>query len=277
MKNKALPGQSEQPEESVCAHCGRYVGPVTKCGFCGAPVRSRLSLRIFRWAAVLLATVGLALLYYMSTMQEVPVVEIGSIKNTMNFAYIHVEGSVPAAPRVYREGDNVSSVSFMIDDGTGSIPVKAYGKNAQKLIATRKLPRAGDRIAIDGSLNVSADRKVLYLQVPEKVEILDRHEIPAVRIGDLNAGMQGGVVTVAGRLGRPITIKSGVLYYLNDDSGRIKVVLWDSQVIKGGSREELRKGVDVRVTGEVNIYRDELEIVPRDEHDIVLVDQPAEE
>ena len=62
-KAQPLPGHETQSEEMACPKCGRFVGAATKCPYCGAKVEKRMSLVALRWAAVLLSTVGLFLLY----------------------------------------------------------------------------------------------------------------------------------------------------------------------------------------------------------------------
>lgn len=385
MVDDIMPGRDGQPDDSLCSSCGRFVGPATKCQYCGAPVRQRMSVRFFRWAAVLLATVGLALLYWMSIMREVPRVEIGSIVSTMNFAYVNIEGVVPQSARIFQTGDMVSSVSFSVDDGTGTIPVRAFGRNGQALVDADKVPRAGDRVSLDGSLNISADSVTLYLQVPENLEIVARYvpdlfpisrisrdrlgetvrvraRIKAVRApqterqpwlftlvdedgevdltvwrdvksaipgadglaegaaieviaevtsfrGDLRltlgspadltiisdseydapatdyveqppssrpqlesiarvgADREGELVRVSGRVLRSASIRGGNFHIIADDSGQLKVVLWDRQ-FEGAALEDIAEGARLEVTGRVNVYREELEVVPRGSFDI---------
>ncbi len=263
MSEKSLPGQKEQPPEAVCSHCGRYVGPVSKCQYCGAPVRTRISLRFFRWAAVLLATVGLGLLYFMSIRKEVPLVQIGNIKNTMNFAYIHVEGRVPSAARVFRDGDSVSSVSFTLDDGTGDIEVKVYRKKAQVLVDAGKVPRAGDRIAMDGSLNVSADRTTLYLQVPENLEILEHAKVEKTTLGDISSQRVGEIVSVTCLIEAvrpPNAGKQPWILEIKDDTGRMKLTIWQSIVGQLQNSELLTTGTLIKLRAEVSVYRNKVRL-----------------
>ena len=74
---QALPGHETQSHEMNCTNCGRFVGAVSKCPYCGAKVEKRMSLVAVRWAAVLLATIGLFLLYLMAKYREIPVVKLG--------------------------------------------------------------------------------------------------------------------------------------------------------------------------------------------------------
>lgn len=279
MAQESLPGQEEQSEEAVCSQCGCYVGPLNSCRHCGAPRNRRMSLRIFRWAAVLLATVGLGILYLMSIMKDVPRIAIGDIKETMNFAYVHIEGTVPASARVYKDGDVVSSVSFSVDDGTGVIRVKAYRKKARLLMEAAKVPRAGERVALDGSLNVSADRTALYLQVPEKMEIVGRVEREQLRIEDIAASKVGSVVRVTGTiedLKPPRGERHPWTWELKDDTGGIRVAMWQNVKARIVNEDMLKEGASVELTPEVTSYRGKVQLQVNNPDDIRFLPRAAD-
>ncbi|MDZ4198319.1 MAG: hypothetical protein U1E27_03445, partial [Kiritimatiellia bacterium] len=61
---------------AVCPVCSAFVGPARLCPSCGARITHRASLRIFRAAAVLLATAGLGLLWMAARRSEIPVIPI---------------------------------------------------------------------------------------------------------------------------------------------------------------------------------------------------------
>lgn len=264
--------QNAPPNEAICSHCGRYVGPLNKCQYCGAPIRQRLSLKFFRWAAVLLATIGLALLYLMSTLHEVPHIRIGEIETTMNFAYIHIEGEVPSDARIYSDAGLVSSLSFHVDDGSGRIQVRAYRKKARHLVESGTVPHKGDHVALEGSLNVSADRTVLYLQVPEKLEIVESAPIEAIELQNLSRKHLGDILMVKGSSGKAFGFPGGNAFYLYGGDTRIKTVLWSNR-ISGELSRKISKGTDLAVTGEIDSYKDELEIIPRDASDILFLEE----
>jgi DNA/RNA endonuclease YhcR with UshA esterase domain len=71
MNDTLLPGQTEQPAETLCPSCGRFVGALTRCTHCGARVAKRMSLRLFRYAALAAGTVGLGLLYLLATQTDI--------------------------------------------------------------------------------------------------------------------------------------------------------------------------------------------------------------
>ncbi|MCX7009342.1 MAG: hypothetical protein NTY53_19200, partial [Kiritimatiellaeota bacterium] len=61
MDEQGKPVAESNAQEITCPKCGRYVGPRTRCPHCGTRQPQRVSLRVLRIAAVLLATVGLFL------------------------------------------------------------------------------------------------------------------------------------------------------------------------------------------------------------------------
>ena len=64
---------------SSCPSCGRYVGPHEACPYCGARLAGRTPIRAVKIAAILLATVGLAILWFAATRAEVPLIQIGQM------------------------------------------------------------------------------------------------------------------------------------------------------------------------------------------------------
>lgn len=119
--------------------------------------------------AVLLATVGLGLLYVAARHRDPPVVQIREITPVMNFAHVRIIGIVPKRAYIGKDGDYVS---FSVEDESGQIRIAAYRDVARKLIASKRLPEAGDLIEVRGSLSVAADSAPkLYLKLPSHLEI----------------------------------------------------------------------------------------------------------
>jgi hypothetical protein len=68
--------------------CVRYVGPHEACPYCGARQYGHTAVRTVKVAAIVLATVGLALLWVAGTCARVPLIQIGQAGATMNMAYV---------------------------------------------------------------------------------------------------------------------------------------------------------------------------------------------
>lgn len=275
MSESHLPGHLEQPDEIICPSCGRFVGALAKCPYCGARVEARLSVKAFRYAALLLATAGLGLLYLMAIHRDIPVVEIGSIKPTMNFAYIRVVGKVIEETHVTREGGNVRSVRFIIDDGTGEIPVTAFRTKGQELLDKNLVPSVGDRVDLVGSLSVSADRVALWLQAPDQVKI-ERAQVVEARLGDITLDDVGNTVRIKAEIvsvrppredsRRPwsVTVK--------DDSGKQDLNFWKDTYDGIEEKTALAPGARVRARVVVGSFRDKVQLRLGQAADLEFID-----
>jgi DNA/RNA endonuclease YhcR with UshA esterase domain len=279
MPQDSLPGHEEQPEEILCESCGRFVGALGKCPHCGARVEARLSLRVFRWTAVLLSTVGLGLLYLMSTHREIPIVRVAEIKATMNFAYVRVAGVVSEDARVNRTGDAIRSVRFTLNDGTGEIPVTAFRANGVKLVEQDRVPHLGDKVELTGSLSVSAERVALWLQAPDQMK-LERAKLEELALADISKAHEGRAVKVTGILravkapaegsGRPWTL------VLADSSGTGEINLWSDTYETLSARGEVEPGAQVRAVVAVGSFRGHTQLRLAQAEDLEVLSERAE-
>ena len=152
-KPQPLPGHETQSDEMACPKCGRFVGAATKCPYCGAKVEKRMSLVAIRWAAVLLSTVGLFLLYLMARSREPERIRIGDIEATMNFGVVRLSGEVRGDPRPFKNGNGMS---FNVNDGSGSIIVFVDQAQRKAMADSGLLPRRGDGIDFVAQLQASS-------------------------------------------------------------------------------------------------------------------------
>jgi DNA/RNA endonuclease YhcR with UshA esterase domain len=72
----------------------------------------------------------------------------------------------------------------------------------------------------------------------------------------------GKTVTLTGTLSEPETFSAGVKFSLSDDSGAITLLLWQNVYDALPDADKLASGVQVEVTGEIEEYQGELEIIP---------------
>ena len=84
----------------------------------------------------------------------------------------------------------------------------------------------------------------------------------SVLISDITSEMTGRKIEVTGNVSE-ITEKDGNTFFtLSDDSGEIKAVLWNSVNLgKESLLENVKKGGTFSVSGEVQVYRGQLEII----------------
>ena len=268
-----LPGHETQSKEMNCPGCGRFVGAVTKCPYCGSKVEKRMSLVAIRWAAVLLATIGLFLLYLMAKHREIPVVMLGNIKPTMNFGQIRVIGQVDSDARTFKSG----GMGFNVSDGTGSIMVFVSQKQAKDLAALNLVPKAGDGIEFAGGLNISDEESSMRLLSVRDLK-LSRAAAAAIRMADITDSLVGSAVTLAGKVvevavpaadsKRPYDI------VVEDDSGRQTINCWPAE-FEQILRKESLAGAFFRARVSVASYKDKLQLKLASGLDFEVLDAPA--
>jgi len=155
-----------QPEQTgLCPCCNRFIGPVRTCPYCGEDALENRSVRVLQRASLALALAGLVCLHISVAARELPRVAIGEVTPAMNFARIHIGGTVTREPYVAREGGEVEYVSFQIDDASGRARVAARGDVARALVERGLVPVPGAGIDATGSLRIMAGRPPrLYLE-----------------------------------------------------------------------------------------------------------------
>ncbi|OGV42579.1 MAG: hypothetical protein A2X46_04760 [Lentisphaerae bacterium GWF2_57_35] len=258
-----MPGHETQADIH-CSHCGRFVGALTRCPHCGARMSKRMSLRAIRVFAMALATIGLGLLYLMSTHRQIPSIKIDEIKPTMNFAYVRVAGTIQGETRLFKQGGKVRSLTFYVDDGSGEIPVTAYRAQAEELAAEGRIPRAGDRVEAAGSLSVSADDNILMrLQAPDQLTII-RTDLPITRLAEIDESLLGESLAVEGRILKiqPPLPDSKLPWTLDleDESGSRTLTFWDDAYAEIADKVLLAPGAIVRARVSVSSYRGKLQL-----------------
>ena len=185
-----LPGHETQSDEMACPKCGRFVGAATKCPYCGAKVEKRMSLVAIRWAAVLLSTVGLFLLYLMARSREPERIRIGDIETTMNFGVVRLSGEVRNDPRPFKNGNGMS---FNVSDGSGSIIVFVDQAQRKAMADSGLLPRKGDGIDFVAQLQASSSGSSARIRSlnPSSFRLTRDDGTPVARAAD-DGGAQSG-------------------------------------------------------------------------------------
>lgn len=269
---QVLPGHETQSQEMNCPNCGRFVGAVTKCPYCGSKVEKRMSLVSVRWAAVLLATVGLFLLYLMAKNREIPLVKLGDVKPTMNFAQIRVEGQVQNDARTFRNG----GMGFNVSDGTGMIMVFVSQKQAKDLADQNLVPKAGDKINFAGGLNIADDEASMRLLSVKEIR-LTRAPAAAMRLADINDTLVGKSVVVAGKVldlfPPPADSKRPYALKLQDESGEQTINFWQTEYDQIQGKDVLN-GAYIRARVSVDSYQDKLQLKLAAGPDLEILDGP---
>ena len=274
---------------SHCPSCGRYVGPYEACPYCGARLTGRTSIRSVKIAAILLATVGIAVLWFAATHAEVPLIQIGQAGATMNMAYVRLQGCCTRAPSYDPES---GYLSFWIEDDTGQIYVSAYRAETRQIIAEKRVPALGDRVEVAGTLRIREDFLSLTINVPEQLEIT-RPEPVDRAIGTIAPEDRYLRVRVRGQVRGVYEPYQGLtLITIRDGSGSIPVAVSEDLVAlssisltgrlslsalsaqgEAAHGEDLPTGQPVEVVAAVSLYGNTVQLVPASVADIVPLSQ----
>jgi DNA/RNA endonuclease YhcR with UshA esterase domain len=252
------------PEETICPSCGKFVGAYTRCPYCGAEHKHRISIRFFRIFSITVAIGGLFLIWLAARGIKAPLLKIEDIKPLHSFAYVRVEGE---NMRTFTADDGM--VSFTIDDGTGELRIRAYPGTGKALIKMGRVPVAGDRVSVEGTLQFrGGDYVQMLVNVPEKVKIepaeVKPFEAAITEIAKITPEKQGAEVVIEGKVTDLADIGRGTKFKLTDPSGSIDVVVWDSirsRVTAPGV--SLAEGKLLKIRGHVGEYQGTLQVAPR--------------
>ncbi len=254
---------------SHCPSCGRYVGPLHACPYCGSRMSGRMPIRVVKLAAIVLATVGLAVLWFAATRTEVPTVGIGRAGATMNLAYIRVEGRCTRVPSY---DPRTGYLSFWISDETGELHVASYRAETQALIEEGRVPALGDHVAVAGTLRIRDDFRSLTVNAPEEV-VIARAEPETSSIGAIAPEQIYRRVRVRGQVRQVVEPYDGLtLINVRDGTGTIDVALSHDLIALCGITPALEIGQPVEVVAAVSRYGGAAQLVPASAADVVPLD-----
>ncbi len=90
-------------------------------------------------------------------------------------------------------------------------------------------------------------------------------------IEKLTTEYKGKFATVQGKIAGERKFKSGMRYTVADDTGKITLVLFDRELKQVPKRAQLADGATVNVTGRVDFFNDEAQIVPARGTDVIVI------
>ncbi len=263
----------------VCPSCGRFVGAHDRCPFCGTGMQKRIPLSIMRYAALLVALVGMVCLHLMAMYRDVPSTTIGAISPTMNYAYKSVTGRATQAPRFYEENGKLTGVQLTISDESGELRVRGFKPVAEALRQRGVQIRKGDKVKVAGTLRVIEDNVSMMLQVPEHIEVLDRVAPTAVAFNELGGMADGQLVTVRGIISRvelPRSERAPYNIVMSDGTGDGRVVAWRNVFEAIGDETRLQPGATIEVRANVAQFRGEPQLQLADARDVTVVASAAQ-
>jgi DNA/RNA endonuclease YhcR with UshA esterase domain len=154
-------------------------------------------------------------------------------------------------------------VKLTLDDGSGSLTLVLWQDVYEELRSAAELA-VGAEIEAQGELSQYGGELELIPELAEDVQVLDAAPEPVtIPIGRLTKAEVGRTLTLAGVLGEPQNFSTGVKFPLSDGSGAITLLLWQEVYEAVPDVDLMAPGTRVEVTGRIDEYRGELEIIPQ--------------
>lgn len=258
---------SEDKRVTHCSKCGRYIGPVEKCPYCGAKVTRPSTLMAVKYGSLVFAIVGTLLFWQMGVIMGFPSHDINEIDKSMNYARITVNGTVVDGPRVY-EADygGIGTLYFDLDDGTGLITVAAYEDVANEMMSKDKIPGYGDRVKVKGGTVLWRGEEFRVLLSTADQLLIDEGPAREVTLSNLTKEEgfeEGDKVMVTGTVADNIddsgysyrfTLTKGGAYvtvYISKDV----VLLTGTETGDGTDLGDLEPGHELKVRASLEYYR----------------------
>jgi DNA/RNA endonuclease YhcR with UshA esterase domain len=266
----------DYPKETLCPSCGKFIGAYARCPYCGTKAEHRMSIRFFRFFAIAMSLGGVFVIWLVAYGVNAPLVKVDEIGPTYNFGIVRVEGKVDRTSIPPWGG-----LDFSVDDGTGVIRVRAYQDMAKKIIDAGRFPSEGDVVSVEGTLRLSGASRLpmMVVNVPEKIRVISSApEAPSVSISSLSRDKLNERIRVEGKFTGVRTFEKGTALTLDDGTGTLEIVVWNSDRSRLGAKEKLlSENSLVSIQGKLGEYRDKLQIVlksPKDIKEIEGISEP---
>lgn len=164
-----------------------------------------------------------------------------------------------------------SGMRFTLDDGSGRITLLLWDSVYAQVPYSRTL-EVGARVQVVGAISEYRGKLEIVPDLPQDVSILVAAPEPEkVALGALGQQDEGRRVQVTGLVVESHFSQSNVRLTLDDGSGQIVLLLWESLYVQVPQSRTLDVGARVQVLGSIAVYKGELEIVPSAPTDIVIL------
>jgi DNA/RNA endonuclease YhcR with UshA esterase domain len=186
----------------------------------------------------------------------------------MNYAYVRIEGVVPAFASLQDD-----YLSFRVLDAGGDMRVSAYRNVVQQMTAQGRVPKPGDRVAVEGTLRIRDDEPSLILNTVEGLTI-STPDAPAIKLSALDALRIGDKATVNGQVRRIREISPRLRVLTLREGSATADVLLPVDDAMFGETPALAEGDWIRLAGGVGEYRDAKQLLPASASAITQIDAP---
>ncbi len=267
-------------EDKICPNCGRYVGSLEVCPYCGTKIPKHTAYYYVKYGSVAFAVIGIIFLLIFAQSAPVQYVHIGDITQTYNYGTVEIRGVVASAPSllIYKEGS--ATLYFDVDDGTGIMSVHVYSPTVWNLQKAGKVPCFGCFVKVVGEVYFRGDNRYMILNSPDQITI-ERPRATEMSAAEINSieyphGMYVWVEMESKVLSVYKTTSGSYVMNVTDGTGYVDVYIPFSIVnLTSGVNPEELEGKEIIVVGALEWYGSDMsgywEIIPGSLGDIRVV------
>ena len=250
---------SEEQPVTECPHCGQSIGSQGSSSDGGTAIESRPGGRALRYVSLGLAVIGAALLLLVAVQSLTPTLEPGSV----------MEPGVTAGDRVGEEEGRQPATR-----GAESTPTREPVLSPPATVAAMPGSMARETateetVATERASKVAEATRPAATRGPERATPTDS----TLRLADLTVADAGRLVEVHGVLAAIQSFSAGVKGSLDDGTAAITVVLWQDTYDRLVEPAAIVPGAILSITGKVQEYLGELEIIPLSAADVTVTGQ----
>jgi len=197
-------------------------------------------------------------------------IRLKDINDNLLYHNVIVEGIVKDV-RYYR-----NFISLIISDKNNKSRVKVP-LNLERIGSHIPQLNYGYKIRIKGMVSYYGGYYQILPRSDKSIRVLSKKSIPFYKISDINKDKVGEIVATEGKIIRYRRFSKGISFTIADNNDKIDLVIWNSLYNKLKTKNNLKKGVYLRIIGKVGEYRGNLQIVPKKESDIRILKENKSE
>jgi RecJ-like exonuclease len=169
-----------------------------------------------------------------------------------------------------------SGVRFELKDDTGKMTLVVFDRELKQ--APKELGE-GATVNVTGKIDFyKKEKQIVPVRGTDVIVIrpakLAEPPLPIIEIKNTD---KDKLVTVQGTVAEATNFSTGFKFVLNDGTGQIRVVFFENVFDGLAKPSELNVGAIVRVAGRVDLYNNELEIIPSSAGKTSIVESPKRE
>ncbi len=257
-------------EEKYCPNCGRYVGSLEVCPYCGTKIPKHTSYYYAKYGSLTFAVLGVLFLLVFAQSTPVQYVHIGDIGPTYNYALVRISGVVSSAPSLVVKSDGSATLYINVDDGTGVMSIHVYNPTIGRMASQNKVPGFGDFVDIKGEIYIRGTNRYMIINDPAQITIKRAKavamNISAIRGIEYPYGNYLRVCLVGNIVDYRSTFSGAYVLNFTDGTGYIDIYVPSYFSKLYGFDAKDFEGEKIRLTGSVQWYGSEMtgewEIVP---------------